>query len=290
MPRGKTQRSRALIEACHAILAEIQPATVRAVCYRLFVQGLLSSMAKTNTNRVSTQLVWARGAGMIPWQWIVDETREAERQHTWEEPEAFIDAALHAYRRDRWALQAARVEVWSEKGTVRGTLAPVLRAYGITFRVMHGFASATALYQVAQETQALHSPLEVYYIGDWDPSGLFMSEVDLPQRLDEAEASVHVHRLALAEEDIGPDLPSFEAETKQGDTRYGWFRERYGAQCWELDALNPNTLRARVEEAIRAHIDWDAWQRCAVTEDAERRSLRHFLTNWNAAISGQATI
>jgi hypothetical protein len=83
MPRGKAERSLALIDASYAILQEIQPATVRAVCYRLFTLGLIESMAKTCTNRVSTQLVDAREQGLIPWEWVVDETREVERAPTW---------------------------------------------------------------------------------------------------------------------------------------------------------------------------------------------------------------
>jgi hypothetical protein len=83
MPRGKTQRTLSLINACYDILAEIHPATVRAVCYQLFIRKLLPSMAKTCTNRVSTQLVYAREEEIIPWAWIVDETREPERPGTW---------------------------------------------------------------------------------------------------------------------------------------------------------------------------------------------------------------
>ena len=35
--------------------------------------------------------------------------------------------------------------VWSEKGTVRGVLQPVLDDYAVGFRVMHGFSSATTV-------------------------------------------------------------------------------------------------------------------------------------------------
>jgi hypothetical protein len=91
--RGKAKATIALIEACHEILAEIQPATVRAVCYRLFVMGLIPDMGKAATNKVSTQLVWARESGLIPWAWIVDETREAERITVWSNPDEIVDAA-----------------------------------------------------------------------------------------------------------------------------------------------------------------------------------------------------
>jgi hypothetical protein len=56
MSRGKSARSLELIEACHEILAEIQPCSVRAVCYALFNRRLIASMAKTETNRVSRLL------------------------------------------------------------------------------------------------------------------------------------------------------------------------------------------------------------------------------------------
>ena len=75
MGRGKAQKSLDLIDAAHAILAQIQPATVRAVCYRLFVDGIIDSMEKKNTSKVSVQLTWAREQGLIPWGWIVDESR-----------------------------------------------------------------------------------------------------------------------------------------------------------------------------------------------------------------------
>ena len=137
MPRGKTKRSLDLIAASAEILQAIHPATVRAVCYQLFIRQLIPSMAKTSTNRVSAQLVYAREQDLIPWDWIVDETRDAERPGTWANPEQFIPAVLQSYRRDRWEQQTARLEVWAEKGTVRGTLAPVLQPVSYTHLRAH---------------------------------------------------------------------------------------------------------------------------------------------------------
>ena len=42
--------------------------------------------------------------------------------------------------------------MWSEKGTIRGVLKPVLDEYGVGFRVMHGFGSATEVHDVARMT------------------------------------------------------------------------------------------------------------------------------------------
>jgi hypothetical protein len=307
--RGKSCRSLKLIEASIEILREIQPATVRAVCYRLFTMGLIDSMSKNDTNRVGRQLVDAREAGQIPWSWIVDETRSVEAVSTWADPERFADTVTRAYRRNKWAAQPVRIEVWSEKGTVRGTLAPVLDLYEVPFRVMHGFASATALYRVAQEyvEHASAQPLDILYVGDWDPSGLHMSEEDLPTRLhnyclqawaahgipseddDDVAIAPEIHRVALTETDVADSaLPWFEADTKRGDPRWLWFTEEYGRACWELDALSPVILRERVEAAIVARLDRPAWDRYVEAEHLERESIVRTVSTWRelAALPG----
>jgi hypothetical protein len=275
--RGRAQKSLALIQAAHDFLEGAHPTTVRGVCYRLFVDGVIPSMAKNETARVSRLLTDAREDGTIPWSWIVDETREVERVSSWQDPAAFVRTVRRSYRRDFWADQPERVEVWSEKGTIRGVLKPVLDEYGIGFRVMHGFGSATAVYDAASQ------PLIALYVGDWDPSGLYMSQVDLPARLERyGGQGVIVARIALLDEDT-QDLPSFAAVDKCKDPRFRWFVDHYGARCWELDAMHPNDLRERVRAAIENEIDREAWQRCERAQLAEQESLEHLLDQWTAA-------
>jgi len=286
--RGRSLRSLGLVGAAHTILTEIQPASVRAVCYRLFTLGIINSMVKSETNRVSVQLTWAREQRIIPWVWIVDDTREPARVSAWKDPAAYVETMKRAYRRDRWVDQPALVEVWSEKGTIGGILAPVLQNYGITFRVLHGYGSTTAVHQIADESTDDERTLTAFYVGDWDPSGLHMSEVDLPQRLERYDGDVDLRRLALTEADTRAGLPSFLASTKRGDPRYRWFVERYGTTCWELDALSPVVLRQRVEGAIFAQLDLEAWHRADVVETAERESLSTILSAWPKSISGPA--
>jgi hypothetical protein len=276
--RGLAAKSLALIEAMYTAAEAAQPITVRGIGYKLFTLGLTPGMDKNTTNTVGRLLRLARERGDIPWEWIVDETRELERTPSWRNPEAYAHAVSRSYRRDFWAQQPVRVEVWSEKGTVRGVLAKVLQEYGVGFRLMHGFASATALYDVAQSCDVRQ--LIVLYCGDWDPSGMFMSERDLPKRLDDyGGGHVEVLRVALTKPDLG-SLPSFPAADKKSDNRYKWFVERYGHRCWELDAMDPNDLRTRVEKEIRKLIEPVAWKRCADINEAEQESLRTFLDRW----------
>lgn len=67
MPRGSPRRD-AIVTAAVAVLGEIAPCSVRAVCYRLFTMGVIRSMAKSETNTVSKALTWARERGFIRWQ------------------------------------------------------------------------------------------------------------------------------------------------------------------------------------------------------------------------------
>jgi hypothetical protein len=166
----------------------------------------------------------------------------------------------------------------SEKGTVRGVLAPVLDQYGVGFRVMHGFSSSTVIHDIADDDDRRR--LHALYVGDWDPSGLYMSERDLPDRLLKYDGfHVDVERIALTREQTR-GLPSFAATDKRKDPRFKWFIENYGARCWELDALDPNVLRSCVENKITDLIDADAWERCAIVNRAEQKSLREILSNW----------
>jgi hypothetical protein len=181
--RGKGKEMLALISAIKEILEEIQPASVRAVCYRLFVRQLIRSMSKNDVDRVGCQLVYAREEGIIPWEWVVDETRSVERVECWRDLEHHLDDFCKEHLKDPWDDQPERLVVVSEKGTVRGTLLPVLQELRVKFLVSHGFASATAAYNLAQTSLEHDRTTRVIYVGDFDPSGLHMSEIDLPRRL-----------------------------------------------------------------------------------------------------------
>jgi hypothetical protein len=275
------RRSLDLIEAMAAITKAAQPITGRGVGYKLFIAKLISSMARGEMQRVYRLLKEARERGIIEWAWIVDETRRIERAPRWDDPEAFARAASRSYRRDFWNQQPVRVEVWSEKGTLRGVLRSVLDAYGVGFRVVHGFDSATGVHNAAEDDDG--RLLIVLYVGDWDPSGLCMSVRDLPTRLARYGGHhVEIRRIALIEEQL-TGLPSFPATDKRKDPRFKWFTANFGNRCWEIDALDPNVLRAVVEEEITALIEPNAWKRCEIVNAAEQESLRKVLTSWGKA-------
>jgi hypothetical protein len=276
--RGKAKRSLDLIEAMHAAAEAAQPITGRGIGYKLFTAGLIPSMARNDMQRVYRLLKEAREEGVIPWEWIVDETRRLERVPTWSNPAAYARTVARSYRRDFWKEQPVRCEVWSEKGTIRGVLQPVLDQYAVGFRVMHGFGSATTVYDIAQDFNGRE--LIALYIGDFDPSGMFMSKADLPKRLSEYGGDhITLKRIALTRKQVR-DLTSFPASDKDGDKRYDWFTSNFGRECWELDAMDPRDLRECVERAIVELIEPVAWERCEIINRAERESIQEGVGGW----------
>ena len=273
--RGRSKSTKALIAAMKKIAEETHPITGRGIGYKLFAARLIGGMNEMNV--VYRALKIAREEGEIPWEWIVDETRDLELISTWRNPSQCADGFF--YRRDLWQTQPHTVEVWSEKGTVRGVLWPVLSKLGVGFRVMHGFSSATSVYGVSNQGND-NRPLVALYIGDWDPSGLCMSEHDLPKRIKEYDGShITLKRIALTADQTAP-LRSFSVESKTRDPRYEWFKQNYGDQCWELDAMDPNELRSVVETEINALIDRELWGRQEAEEEREKKFLEALLRWW----------
>ena len=220
------QRSLDLIEAMYAAAEAAHPITGRGIGYKLFTAGLIPSMARAEMQRVYRLLKEARERGDIPWEWIVDETRAIERVSTWDDPADYARCVAQSYRRDFWNQQPHRVQVWSEKGTVRGVLAPVLDHYAVGFLPVHGFSSATAAHDIAEDDDG--RDLIILYVGDFDPSGMFMSEEDLPARFAKYDGDhIKLRRIALTAKQLA-GLPSFPAADKRKDPRYKWFVANYG--------------------------------------------------------------
>jgi hypothetical protein len=278
--RGRSKASLDLIKAMYETAAAIQPVTGRGIGYKLFSQGLIPSMGRQDMQRVYRLLKLAREDDIIPWDWIVDETRELEKGASWDNPDDFIAEKMLTYRKAFWNTQDVRCILASEKGTVRGVLNPVLEQYGVGFLPLHGFNSATCVHDLAESDDG--RPLILLYVGDLDPSGMYMSEEDLPARLKEYGGEhVEIQRIAITpRQTMG--LLSFPASEKRKDPRYRWFSGRYGDRCWELDAMDPRDLRECVEAAIKNLIDDEEWQRCETVNAAELESIRSFLGTWSA--------
>jgi hypothetical protein len=277
--RGFGKESLVLLEKAVEILEQTAPHTVRGVAYQLFINyGLIPSMEKKHVDRVGRVLGIAREEGMVPWEYIEDESRKIEYVPSWEDAEEFARVVGRSYRRDMWAHTGYHVQVWSEKHTVGGILRPVLDEFGVPFLAVHGFNSKTLMKKAAAISTVDSRQMVILYVGDYDPSGMYMSEEDLPSRFARYQGNIYLERIALIKEDLA-DLPSYDVsqirEGKQkGNPCFPWYRQHYGTRGWELDAMNPNELRERLRQKIRAYIDPQEWDRQRLIEAAEQETIR----------------
>jgi len=89
-------------------------------------------------------------------------------------------------------------------------------------------------------------------------------------------------RLGLTKDDFEDFdlLPLRIKRNKRGefsDKRAKGFVAEHGDKCAELDAVPPDELRSRIENAIQEHIDQDEWERLQRVEQAEQETLESFI-------------
>ncbi|HVO11067.1 MAG TPA: hypothetical protein VMX54_10050 [Vicinamibacteria bacterium] len=270
-------KTEVLIRRAVEIIAEIQPTTCRAVGYKLLGEGLIRTMGHGGMAKVQRAVRDARLEDRIPWEWIVDNTRPIYSPGTYADRSDFARVFAGAYRVDPWPSQPRLVEVWSEKNTVAGVVEPVLDEFRVVMRVL-SFASWTRINEIAEASK--RRPILALYVGDYDPSGTYMSEVDLPKRLEQRGADVEIRRLGVGANDLRK-LARYSVPVKPGDGRLPWWQGlRRGERCLELDALSPDVLRARVRAAVEAEVDGAAWKAALAGEASDREAFATALDGW----------
>jgi hypothetical protein len=131
----------------------------------------------------------------------------------------------------------------------------VLDEYAVGFDPVHGFTSATDAHNAAEDCDG--RDVIVLYVGDYDPSGMFMSEADLPNRFDKYGGDhIKLARIALTRPQLR-GLPSFPASDKRKDPRYKWFCDNYGVHLLGTRCDGPKRSarlrQAGDQETHRAH-------------------------------------
>ena len=88
---------------------------------------------------------------------------------------------------------------------------------------------------------------------------------------------VDVRKLALTIEQVqayGP--PPNPAKMK--DTRAAGYVEKYGANCWEVDALPPDVLHEIIGDAFKMILDTQKMGRIVEQEDRDKERFREIVS------------
>lgn len=252
------------------------PVTIRQLYYQLVGHGHVQN-THGSYRQIQHLLVWLRRQGVIPYNWIVDRTRQPIEDSTWSDLGDFADTVRQAYRKSLWQSQPDYVEFWLEKDALSSFFERITRPYQVRLMVGRGFSSISFLYEAAMDLRDVRKPIYIYHFGDHDPSGHSI-EAKIRSTLNEHGIVLEkFERVAILPEDIKRfNLPP--ALAKRTDPRYRHFVKRYGTESVELDALPPDELRKRIMSCITRHIDAEEWRRLQVIEDAEQRTLAKIIS------------
>lgn len=99
----------------------------------------------------------------------------------------------------------------------------------------------------------------------------------------EADFRPEVVRIALNMDQVHEYEPP-PNPTKLSDSRSSGYVETYGHESWELDALDPATLAALIEDEIISHRDDTLWDESGDVIEEGRRSLRAVSSRWEDVV------
>jgi hypothetical protein len=259
----------AIREAILRVLAQDNPMTVRQVFYRLVSSGVIQKTEGEYKATVVRLLTAMRREGDIPFGWIADNTRWMRKPRTWSGLQEALRRTAELYRRSVWDSQGDCVEVWLEKDALAGVVYEVTAEWDVPLMVTRGYPSLSFLYEAAEAIEAYEKPVYLYYIGDYDPSGLDISRAVYEGIQEFAPyADLHFERLAVTPEQIRDwNLPT--RPTKVSDSRSRLFQ----GESVEVDAIPPSRLRELVKRCILGHVDFHALEALKVAEQSERELL-----------------
>ena len=257
--KGVTKDDMEIIMHAIPILKELYATGYRVTLRQLYYQFVTRNLFP-NSDKMYKKLCRSirrgRMAGLIDWDAIEDRTRSLRFRSRWADPADILYTCANLFHTDYWQNQVYRVELWIEKDAVLGVVERTCREWDCPYFSCRGYSSISELHEASQRIKEYNNNgqrCKILYCGDHDPSGLNMCD-SIKQNLTTFGAVFKFESIALNMEQIDffnlPPNP-----VKKSDTRSDAYCELYGDECWELDALSPQTLNDIIELEIVKCID-----------------------------------
>lgn len=257
------------------IVRKNQPCTVRQAYYRAVV-AYLCDKTDSGYNLIQRRLLHLRRSGLIPYGWIEDGSRSHDGKTRYTNLEQFADHSKHLFHFDYWQDNPVKVEIWCESDSISGTFRQlVIDDYGLDVYVAKGFSSETYLFNADQTMLQDGRPHHVYILSGFDPSGVSLAE-DISRKIQNftGDLPVTVERIALTARQVNMmDLPTHPL--KKSDKRAKRFRQEYGDEACELEAMAPGLARTLVQQAIERHIPKETLEKAKQSKALQRESIMH---------------
>lgn len=280
--------------------------TLRQMYYQFVSLGICPS-GQLHYKRIGDVLTDARYAGDYPIEGLEDRGREVHNGD-FTTCEDDVDEALETSANtirwlpdgtiniDRWYGQRRHVSVWVEKQALEGVFEPVCKELGVSWFACKGYPSVSALWSWIQAAQRAHrvgtvERCTVLYFGDHDPDGWEIPRSALRNirklmEVQDVHLRVDFKRVALNRDQIDRyNPPPFEA--KVTSARYqGYVDEHSTDEAWELDALEPRTLRDLIRLEVEELFDEDIHrEQQSRARDLRKQVRAHMMnSNWLAEV------
>ena len=273
---GRLQRE------CLALLWEHEaagaiPTSIRFLFYELYDRGVVpkayrrpdgSERPRTPSQDIAEAVYRLRETGIIPWSWIIDETRNLDN---WR-----YAGSMHRYVLD--TLPIARIDVWDgeppplilcESRSLAGVLRSIASDYLTPIAATNGQVGGFSRTEVAPIVEE-YGERRVFYLGDLDLSGSHIE--DNTRQVLEEYGELDWQRVAITEEQVAEH--DFPVKVKQ-DHR---FKPARSFTAVETEALGQSEIQrlltAKLEEAVpyslEAVLEVEEEQRVQVRELLER--------------------
>lgn len=280
-----TAESLKRIEIAEGIIEEYQRAgfvlTLRQLFYQFVARGLLENTERSYNNLKAT-LSDARLAGLIDWETIEDRTRNLESNSHWKNPGHILKVCAEQFEIDKWFSQPLRIEVWIEKEALAGVIADVCKENDVPYFSCRGYNSQSEMWRAGRRILdyiKARQEVLILYFGDHDPSGLDMDR-DIYDRLKMfTQNRINIKRLALTMDQIDRYSPP-PNPTKVTDSRAPGYFAMFGAESWELDALEPGVIVGLIEHEILSNRDDFIWAKSKKREKDYKDLLKKFSNDW----------
>lgn len=282
--------SLAIIEKANEIIEEYarggMSLTLRQLYYQFVSKDLIPNK-QSEYKRLGNIISDGRLAGLVDWDAIEDRTRNLKALYYNIDPGDAVADALHHFRLNKWTDQPNYVEVWIEKEALVGVIDKICNELDVPFFACKGYTSQSEMWGAAQRHIRKKSVFDkeechIIHLGDHDPSGIDMTR-DIEDRFDMFEANVTVHRIALNYDQIESYKPP-PNPAKLTDTRAKAYIENFGYSSWELDALDPFTLRGLIEDKVTSLRDTVIYEQTLREEEEGREILKKLSENWRSVI------
>lgn len=266
--------------------------TLRQLYYQFVARSIIPNK-DSEYDKLGSIVNAARLAGLLDWDHIEDRTRNLTAWQHFESPQACVQQAAEHYHISLWEDQPCYVEVWVEKEALAGVVERAARKRDVPYFSCRGYVSQSEM-KSAGERLRYHNQPRIIHLGDHDPSGIDMTR-DIEDRLrmfmageleptgddeffEPESVNLIVDRIALNMDQVRTYNPP-PNPAKLSDSRCYGYIKRFGAESWELDALNPETLENLILSAIDKYIDPEPFEAAQEREAAERDAIQELVSN-----------